>query len=248
MAGDVILWRIIYLDVWLESGVLAEGATHVTATYLRNTEYQTAVHQGLPPYGSHRTSHWRTNQLADAQLLIYPRETMAVAVVVLADQNAGWLGPLVEWILAHHLAVRYKFLVLLAAEQGAEVVVQPAATIVTLIYDDGILGAVLLAQQFTIYGAETLAVHRLHVHIGYSAVRNTVHDGTVSIHPSLVEQLLLGTLRDGLDGEVEALALSVLDGKADVLASLSVEQRIVVFACLDVGAAPIWAPILVFRS
>ena len=194
MAGDVILWRIIYLDVWLESGVLAEGATHVTATHLWNTENQTAVHQRLPPYGSHRTSHRRTNQLADAQLLIYPRETMAVAVVVLADQYAGWLGPLIERILAHHLAVRYKLLILLAAEQGAEVVVQPAATIVTLIHDDGILGAVLLAQQFTIHGAETLAVHRLHVHIGYSAVRNTVHDGTVSIHPSLVEQLLLGTL------------------------------------------------------
>ena len=75
---------------------------------------------------------------------------MTVAIVVFANQYAGWLGPLIEWILAHHLTVRYKFLVLLAAEQGAEVVVQPAATIVTLIHDDGILGAVLLAQQFTV--------------------------------------------------------------------------------------------------
>ena len=89
MAGDVILWRIIYLDVWLESGVLAEGATHITATHLWNTENQTAVHQRLPPYGSHRTSHRRTNQLADAQILIYPWETMTVAIVVLADQYAG---------------------------------------------------------------------------------------------------------------------------------------------------------------
>src|SRR5574344_1386037 len=106
MAGDVIIWRIIYLDVWLESGFLTEGATHVTATYLRDTEYQTAVHQGLPPYGSHRTSHWRTNQLADAQLLIYPWDTMAVAVVVLAHQYAGWLGPLVERIVDNQLAMR----------------------------------------------------------------------------------------------------------------------------------------------
>ena len=60
---------------------------------------------------------------------------MTVAIVVLADQYAGWFGPLIEWILAHHLAVRYKLLILLAAEQGAEVVVQPAATIVTLIHD-----------------------------------------------------------------------------------------------------------------
>ena len=87
MTIDVILWRIIHLDVWIEGGVLAEGATHVTATYLRNTEYQAAVHQCLPPYGSHCSSHWCTNQLTDAQLLIYPWETMTVAVVVLADQD-----------------------------------------------------------------------------------------------------------------------------------------------------------------
>ena len=93
---------------------------------------------------------------------------MTVAVVVLADQNAGWLGPLVEWILAHYLAVRYKLLILLAA--GAEVVVQPAATIVTLIHDYGILVAVLVAQEFTIYGAEALAVHRLDMNVCDSAL------------------------------------------------------------------------------
>ena len=170
MTGDVILWRIIHLDVWIEGGVLAEGTTHVAATYLWNTEYQAAVHQGLPPYGGHCTCYRCTNQFTDAQLLIYPWETMTVAVVVLADQNAGWLGPLVEWILAHHLAVRHKLLILLAAEQGAEVIVQPAATIVTLIHDYGILIAVLVAQEFAIYGAEALAVHCLYVNIGDSAL------------------------------------------------------------------------------
>ena len=95
---------------------------------------------------------------------------MTVAVVVLANQYAGWLGPLVEWVLAHHLAVRYKLLILLAAEQGAEVVVQSAATIVTLIHDYGILVAVLVAQEFAIYGAEALAVHCLYVNIGDSAL------------------------------------------------------------------------------
>ena len=165
MTIDVILWRVIHLYMWIKGGVLAEGATHVAATYLRNTEYQTAVHQCLPPYGSHCSSHRRTNQLADAQLLIYPWETMAVAVVVLANQYAGRLSPLVERILAHHLAMRHKLLILLAAEQGAEVVVQPAATIVTLIHDYGILVAVLVAQEFAIYGAEALAVHRLDMNV-----------------------------------------------------------------------------------
>ena len=170
MTGDVILRRVIHLYMWIKGGVLAEGTTHVAATYLRNTEYQTAVHQRLPPYGSHRSSHRCTNQLADAQFLIYPWETMTVAVVVLANQYAGWLGLLVEWILAHHLAVRHKLLILLSAEQGAEVVVQPAATIVTLIHDYGILVTVLVAQEFAIYGAEALAVHRLDVNIGDSTL------------------------------------------------------------------------------
>ena len=170
MTIDIILWRVIHLDVWIEGGVLAEGTTHITATYLWNTEYQAAVHQGLPPNGSHCTSYRRTNQLTDAQLLIYPWETMAVAVVILADQNAGWLGPLVEWIRAHYLSMRYKLLILLTAEQGAEVIVQPAATIVALIHDYGILVAVLVAQEFAIYGAEALAVHRLDVNVCDSAL------------------------------------------------------------------------------
>ena len=95
---------------------------------------------------------------------------MTVAVVVLADQNAGWLGPLVEWILAHNLSMRHKLLILLSAEQSAEVVVQPATTIVTLIHDYGILVAVLVAQEFAIYGAEALAVHRLDVNVCDSAL------------------------------------------------------------------------------
>ena len=165
MTGDVILWRVIHLYVWIKGGVLAEGTTHVAATYLWNTEYQTAVHQGLPPYSCHCTSYRCTNQLTDAQFLIYPWETMTVTVVILADQNAGWLGPLVEWVLAHYLSMRHKLLILLSAEQGAEVVVQPAATIVSLIHDYGILVAVLVAQEFAIYGAEALAVHRLDMNV-----------------------------------------------------------------------------------
>jgi len=66
--------------------------------------------------------------------------------------------------------MRHKLLILLAAEQGAEVIVQPATTIVALIHDYGILVAVLVAQEFAIYGAEALAVHRLDMNIGDSAL------------------------------------------------------------------------------
>ncbi len=158
---------------------------------------------------------------------------MAVAVVILADENAGRLRPLVERVLSHHLAVGHELLVLLAVEQRAEVVVQPSAAVVALVHDHCVAVAVLVGEQFAVDGAEALAVHGLHVDVGYLAVRHAVHDGAVAVYPTLVEQFLLCGLRDGLDGEVEAFALGVLDGEAHVLACLSVEQGVVVLACLD---------------
>ena len=44
---------------------------------------------------------------------------MTVAVIVLADHDAGWLYPFVERIAANYLTMRYKLLILLAVEQGA---------------------------------------------------------------------------------------------------------------------------------
>ena len=70
MTRDVILRRVIHLDVRIQLGVLTESATHVTTTDLWNAEDKTSVHQRLPPYCRHRTCHRSTNQLADAQLLI----------------------------------------------------------------------------------------------------------------------------------------------------------------------------------
>ena len=119
---------------------------------------------------------------------------MAIAVVVLANQYAGWLRPFIEWVLAHYLAMRHELLVLLATQQGTEVVVQPATAIMTLIHNHCVTIAILVAQQLAIYRAETLAVHRLHVNVSDATARNAIHDGAVSIHPALVEQLLLRSL------------------------------------------------------
>ena len=60
-----------------------------------------------------------------------------------------------------------------------------------------------------------------------------LYDGTVSIHPAFVEQLLLIALRNRLDGEIESLALGILDGEAYVLAGLAIEQCVVILARLD---------------
>ena len=47
-----------------------------------------------------------------------------------SDHDARWLHPFVEWIAANYLTVRYKLLIRLAVEQGAEIIVQPAAIMV----------------------------------------------------------------------------------------------------------------------
>ena len=57
-----------------------------------------------------------------------------------------------------------------SAEQGAEVVVQPSAAIATLVDDDGVAAAVLVAEQFAVDVTEVLAVHGSDVNIGYATV------------------------------------------------------------------------------
>ena len=119
MAIDEIFRTVVNLDVWVQLGILAKHTTHVAAAYLRNTEYQRVVHQRFPPYGCHGSCYRSTDQLADSEFLVNPWETMTVAVIVLADHDAGWLHPFVERIAANYLSVRHKLLILLAVEQGA---------------------------------------------------------------------------------------------------------------------------------
>ena len=147
---------------------------------------------------------------------------MTVAVIVLADHDARWLHPFVERIAANDLAVRHKLLILLAVEQGAEIIVQPAATIMALVYDYSVSVSVLVAQQFTVNGAETLRIHRLNVNISDASARNAVNESAVAVYPSLVEQVVEFTLRDSLYRNLHLLALGVSDAESYILANLSV--------------------------
>ena len=149
---------------------------------------------------------------------------MTVAVIVLADHDARWLHPFVERIAANYLAVRHKLLILLAVEQGAEIIVQPAATIMALVYDYSVSVSVLVAQQFAVNGAETLRIHRLNVNISDASARNAVNESAVAVYPSLVEQVVEFALRDSLHRNLHLLALGVSDAEAYILANLSVEQ------------------------
>ena len=162
---------------------------------------------------------------------------MAIAVVVLAHEHTRRLGPLVERVDADNLAMRHERLVLLAAEQGAQVVVQPASAVVAFIDDDSLAVAVLVAEQFTIDGAERRAVHLLDMDIGQLAAREAVHQSTVAVHPALVEQFILLTLADGLDGDIRTLlGRRVIDGDMDGLAGLAIKHPIVILAGQNVVA------------
>jgi hypothetical protein len=142
---DIILGSVIHFDIGIERCILAEHAAHIATAHLRNTKYHTVL-QGLPPNGSHSTSYWGTNQLSYLKLLINPWETMTVTIIVLAHKHARWLYPLVIGVGTYIFAMRNKVLILLTAEQGAQIIVQPAATIMTLIYNSSNTVAVLVAK------------------------------------------------------------------------------------------------------
>ena len=235
VASEVVLGGVVDLNIGQQWGVLAVVAAHVTAAYLRDAEDHRVIDQRLPPDGGHRARHGGTDEFADTQFLIDKGEAVAVAVVVLTHEYAGRLGPLVERVGTNHLAMRHKFLVLLAAEQGAQVVVQPAAAVVAFIDDDGLAVAVLVAEQFTIDGAERWAVHFLDMDIGQLTAREAVHQGTVAVHPALVEQFILLALADGLDCDIRALlGRRVVDGDMDGLASLAIKHPVVILASQNV--------------
>ena len=70
---------------------------------------------------------------------------MAVAVVVLADEHARRLHPLVERVAADVLSAWHELLIFLAVEQRTKVVMQPSASVVTLVDDYRLAVTVLVA-------------------------------------------------------------------------------------------------------
>ena len=105
---------------------------------------------------------------------------------------------------------------------------QPSAAVVALVDDDGIAVAVVVVEQVVVNLSEALAVHGFHMNVSQASARETVDDMAVAVYPTLVEQFFQGTLADGTDGDVLAV-----DGKADGLPDLAVEQVVIVHAALN---------------
>ena len=75
-----------------------------------------------------------------------------------------------------------------SAEQGTQVVVQPATTIVALVDDDSLAVAVLLVQHLAVDFAEACTVHGLDVDVSHLTTRETVYQLAVAVYPALVDE------------------------------------------------------------
>ena len=195
---------VVHFDVGVELGIFSIASAHIAASHLRNTEDHTIVDECFPPYGSHRAGYGSTDEFADSQLFVDEGEAVSVAVIVFANEHARGFHPFVEGVAANEFASWNELLVLFAAEQGAEVIMQPTSSVVTFVNNNGIFVAVLVGEELAINGAEALAVHRFHVYIGYTSAGETVYHLAVAVYPSLVEKFLLGIFGDGFNGHVEA--------------------------------------------
>ena len=138
IAVEEILRCVIYGDVRVQLSVLCIFSVESHTSHLRNSEYHGVVDHRLPPYGSHCACHWSTDELADAESLVYHRESVAVAVVVFADEHTRRFCPFVERVAADIVASWHEILVFLAVEQSTQIVVQPSSTIVTVVNDDSL--------------------------------------------------------------------------------------------------------------
>lgn len=96
VAIQVVFRRIVNDNIRVQLLVFPELTVHALASHLWYAKDHIAVDEGLPPYCCHGPSHWRTNQLADSQGFVNPREPMPVAVVIFTDQHARRFHPFVK--------------------------------------------------------------------------------------------------------------------------------------------------------
>lgn len=101
---EIVGRRVVDFYVRIQLQVLAEPALHVLTAHLRNTEYH-SVDEAFPPYGGHRSGYRGTYELADSECLVDRRESVSVAVVVLANQYARSFVHLLKGSLPMYLPV-----------------------------------------------------------------------------------------------------------------------------------------------
>ena len=137
---------------------------------------------------------------------------MGVRIVILTHQHARGLRPLVIGVTTDVLSSWLKALILLAAQQRGQIVVQPATPIVTGVNDHCLLLAAT-SQEGGIDLPEALAVHTSHMHIANLSTGELIDRFLAMLDPTLVEQLPLIALADRLHLLLKAATRSgIVDG------------------------------------
>ena len=134
-----------------------------------NTKDHGGVDLGFPPNGGAGTGHGFADGFSDAGLLVHVRKNKGIAVVAFAHKYAAGFGPTTHGLpVLEAIPLRGKVQVALSAQEGFEVVVQPASAVETGIHHQA-LAIKIFAQDFVKNIPERTIVHALNVHITQGA-------------------------------------------------------------------------------
>src|SRR5215469_5989427 len=122
-------------DIGLDLGFLHVVTLLVQDTDLRYPEQEGRVLLKLPPYGGAGAGHWHTDEFADVEVFIGPREKHPVRIIAFVGNQRAFPIPFVSWFPAQELAAREEFQVRFSREESIELIMQVAATVVTSVSD-----------------------------------------------------------------------------------------------------------------
>ena len=121
---------------------------------------------------------------------------------------------------------------MLTREEGFDILVETAATVVADVDDDALL-LVILAHHVGVDGAEAGVAHRGNVYVAECALRDALYLFGALLNPALIEKITEGRRGDWTDDFVYLLARSGAEGDEETLTYLVIEQREVVLSWLE---------------
>ena len=110
---------------------------------------------------------------------------------------------------------------------------QPATTVMTLIYHGSLPLTVLITQQVTIHPAETGTVHGSYMHISNLTSREFFHFLLIALHPTVIQQVCTFSSGDRFYRYIKAPAIRIEHTHTYWLSGLTLQQWVVVHILRD---------------
>lgn len=133
---DELLRLVAYLEVRLKLGVLQIVTVACAVSDDRYSEIHRGILQSLPVDRCHGSRYGHTYYRTDLLVLVYPGRAVGVGVVVLAHKHDGVLVVASGGHVAYNSALDDLLKVFLSCEEYLDILVKPAAAIVTGVDDD----------------------------------------------------------------------------------------------------------------